>query len=223
LESWRRERERLAALSRQLVHVQEEERSRVARELHDEIGQLLTSLRLALRAGPAAHDLAEGILDDLFARARGISMTLRPPMLEDLGLGPTLIWHCERFTAQTGVRVDLRESGLERRFPPEAELAVFRIIQEALTNVARHAEAYEARIIVEGGSDWLRAQIIDQGIGFDAQRTPPARSSGLTGMHERARSLEGRLAILSAPEGGTRVSVWIPVAPGPSRRSEDLP
>jgi signal transduction histidine kinase/PAS domain-containing protein len=211
LENVRLERERLEALSRRLVSLQEEERSRVSRELHDEIGQLLTSLRMALQSNTPVVGHVDQIVRDLFTRVRDISMSLRPPMLDDLGLASTLRWHCERFTSQTGVRVQLATSGMERRFPSEVELTVFRIVQEALTNVARHANVTEAEVALRIVPGWLEAHVIDRGAGFDAHSAHPVQSSGLTGMRERASLVGGRLSIHSEPGRGTRLIVRVPL------------
>ena len=140
LSQLRESHERLESLSRRLVDVQEAERRSLARELHDEMGQILASLRLRLQGGTAqATAEMQSILGDLLERVRGLSMNLRPPTLDDLGLLPTLLWHFERYRAETGVRVDFRSSGPAGRFAPEVETVAFRIVQEALTNVARHA------------------------------------------------------------------------------------
>jgi histidine kinase/GAF domain-containing protein len=133
-------RERLQALSQRLLEVQETERRSIARELHDEIGQVLTGLKLTL--GMSTHDLsyAQALANDLIARVRDLSLALRPAMLDDLGLLPALLWLFERYSAQTNVHVDCKHVGLEgRRFGAALETASFRIVQEALTNVARHA------------------------------------------------------------------------------------
>jgi signal transduction histidine kinase len=178
--------------------------------LHDEIGQLLTSLRIALQSDPPVGHVDQ-IVRDLFTRVRDISMSLRPPMLDDLGLASTLRWHCERFTTQTGVRVNLATSAMERRFPAEIELTVFRIVQEALTNVARHAQVREAEVALRMVPGWLEAHVIDRGAGFDAHSAHPVQSSGLTGMRERASLVNGRLSILSEPGNGTRLVVRVPL------------
>jgi signal transduction histidine kinase len=222
LENERLERERLEALSRRLVSIQEEERRQIARELHDEIGQLLTSLRLALQPSSPSVMPADKILDELFTRVRAISTSLRPPMLDDVGLASSLAWHCERFTAQTGVRVNLVTSGLSRRrLHPEIELAVFRIVQEALTNVARHAQVQEAHVTVRLVAGCLEALIIDLGHGFGASTAAPEISSGLTGMRERASLVGGRLSIHSEPGAGTRVQVRIPPRVMPVSSSQE--
>ena len=148
---------RLKILSRRLMEVQEVERRNIARELHDEISQVLTGLKLSLEmcartAGDnigASLGQAQMLVNELMARARKLSLDLRPGMLDDLGLLPTLLWHIEHYTAQTRVQVTFKNSGLEgRRFAPEVETAAYRIAQEALTNIARHAGVNEATLRV---------------------------------------------------------------------------
>jgi signal transduction histidine kinase len=213
--------DRLRTLSRRLLEVQEEERRHLARELHDEIGQLLTGLHLALERGrelPAGEMqtcLREGqrLVKSLTARVRDLSMRLRPTMLDDLGLRPALMWHLERYKAQTGVAVAFEHRGLERRFHPAAvETAAYRIVQEALTNVARHAGVKEVVVRVWADRDRLCVQVEDHGVGFDPRAVLAAgTSSGLSGMRERAVLLGGRLVLDSAPGEGTRVTAEMPV------------
>jgi signal transduction histidine kinase len=151
---------------------------------------------------------AQKLANELLSRVRGLSLDLRPAALDDLGLLPALLWQFERYTLATGVRVVFAHAAVEgRRFAPEIETAAYRIIQEALTNVARHAETAEAFVSISRVEDRLRVKIEDHGVGFDreaAGRTVPA--SGLTGMHERARLVHGRVRVESAPGAGTRVT-----------------
>ncbi len=156
------------------------------------------------------------LINDLVRRVRDLSMNLRPAMLDDLGLLPALLWHFERFTAQTAVRVEFQQAGLDRRFPPEVETAVFRIVQEALTNVARHAGVNVSRVQIWAAGESLEITVEDRGRGFrvKADRTEP--SSGLAGMRERARLLGGQLTIDSVPGSGTRLVAEIPFAPSPA-------
>lgn len=213
-------RERLQALSRRLVEVQEAERRQIARELHDEVGQLLTSLKLALdrglrsSAGPTTPSLEEAraFVGDLVARVRNLSLDLRPGALDDLGLLPALLGHFERYTQQTGLRVGFRQVGLERRFPSEVETAAYRIVQEALTNVARHAGVDEVAVRLWVQDGVLSLQIEDQGVGFDVEAAFRAgRSSGLAGMRERAGLLGGSLIVESAPGSGTSLLAEVPL------------
>lgn len=212
----------LRALSQRLLEAQEAERRALAAEMHDEIGQLLTGLNLLLLsidpqgdAAVAAAYLSQArrTVGELIARVRHLSLDLRPPMLDDLGLRPTLDWLAERYTAQTRVRVHLSQIGIDRRFSPMLELVVYRIIQEALTNVARHAETTEVTVRVWTEADQLHVLVEDQGRGFDPAALDPYRSSGLSGMSERVALLGGTLTITSAPGAGTSIRAALPLTP----------
>jgi signal transduction histidine kinase/DNA-binding response OmpR family regulator len=220
-------RERLQTLSHHLLEVQEAERRYLARELHDEIGQLLTALQLALdRHGrapadpaPAGPCEAQALVRELLGRVREMSIDLRPAMLDELGLRPTVLWYCERYAARTGVRVAVKHAGVDRRFPAELETAAYRIVQESLTNVARHAGVPEATVRVWADPDTLHAQVEDHGAGFDPEAVLAAGStSGLAGMRERALLLGGQLTVDSAPGGGTCVTAELPLADGRTER-----
>jgi PAS domain S-box-containing protein len=208
-------RRRLAVLSQRLVEVQETERREIARELHDEVGQLLTGLLFMIEGhGSGAGNLKDemkGVVKDLIERVRDLSMNLRPPMLDDLGLLAALTWQIDRFEAQTGVSVRFHHAGLDRRFGAQVEITAFRIVQEALTNVARHAGVRQAKVDVWANPVSLGVRIEDEGRGFDVEAALAARSSGLEGMRERSRLAGGRLAIESEPGEGTRLSVELPL------------
>jgi PAS domain S-box-containing protein len=209
--------ERLERVSRRLVDVQEAERRALARELHDEVGQLLASLKHRLQGGPAqASEEVQSILGDLLERVRNLSMDLRPPMLDELGLLPTLLWHFARYSAETGVRVEFRRKGAGGRLPPETETAAFRIVQEALTNVARHARVSDAIVDLEARPDRVVLRIEDRGRGFEVGARREA-SGGLAGMEERARLLGGAVRIQSASGEGTCVVAELPVLPPAGR------
>ena len=147
---------------------------------------------------------AQTLVNNLMAQVRNLSFDLRPSMLDDLGLLPALLWHFERYTAQTNIHVVFNHAGLAgRRFAPEIETATYRIVQEALTNVARHTAVNEAVVRIWIGLDTLNLQIEDQGAGFDLQAaTTASTSSGLDGMRERAVLLHGQLTVESAPGTG---------------------
>lgn len=215
-----REREQLEALSRRFVDLQEAERKHVARELHDELGQGLTGLRMMIDASgggrSSQHTTVQQQLlhcvDDLIVRVRDLSMELRPPMLDELGLLRALAWQLEHFTAQTQIRVHLSHAGIDRRFSPSLEIAAIRIIQEALTNVARHARVREASVSITLEGSRMRLVIADQGVGFDPEPALRGASSGLSGMRERLRLLGGELQIQARPRGGgTRVVGLLPI------------
>jgi len=213
--------EQLQVLSHKLIEIQENERRAIAQELHDEIGQALTGLKLSLEMAdrlsqePARESVkgALSLANDLISRVRKLSLDLRPVALDDLGLLPALLWHFERYAKQTGVQVDFRHQGFEgRRFGQSIETAAYRIIQEGLTNVARHAcsKSVEVRVWVDDSS--LNLHVEDRGIGFDNQVLAPMNSSGLAGMHERASILGGLLTIDTQPGGGTRLVAELPLS-----------
>jgi len=213
-------RERLESLSHRLLEVQEEERRHIARELHDEIGQGLTGLKLALGAverlpiEAARMQLSElhQWVDDLLTHVRDLSLDLRPGMLDDLGLLPALLWLFGRYSSQTPVRVTVEHSGLDRRFPPKVETAAYRIVQEALTNVARHAGVAQVTVRAWADSTTVNVQVADQGAGFDPERASAnGATSGLRGMRERSVLLGGHITIESAPGAGTRLSAKLPI------------
>jgi signal transduction histidine kinase len=224
-------RERLRLLSRQLVEVQEAERRSIARELHDQIGQVITGLKLVLemsiREPPDKRndDLREALalVDELMAEVRELSLTLRPAMLDDLGLLPALLWHFDRYTAQTHIEVDFKQRGVEGlRFDQEIETAAYRIIQEALTNIARHAGVDLVTVRLWADDRGLYLQIEDRGSGFDpAAALNASGTSGLSGMRERAELLGGELLIDSQPGEGTILSASLPFASYFERRRKE--
>jgi signal transduction histidine kinase len=210
---------RLRSLSHRLVEVQEAERRSIARELHDEVGQMLTALQVKLEMA-SRHDRngrtleqAQKLLRDLMSRVRDLSLDLRPAILDDLGLLPALIWHFERYTAQTGIRVDFKHSGLDQRLThPDVETAAFRIVQEALTNTARHAGVDRVVVRFDRIPDAIQLEISDKGDGFDVDSaTGKGASLGLSGMQERATLLGGRIGIASSPGDGTRITANLPL------------
>ncbi len=219
-------RKRLQLLSEKLVEIQETERRSLARELHDEIGQLLTSLRLnldlAARSMPPDHisfveaqnqlTRANDTAAQLLGRIREISLDLRPTLLDDLGLLPALLVQFERFTNQTNIQVHFKHSGLENRFSSQIETVAFRVIQEALTNVARHAKTEAAFVRLWTDQLFLRLQVEDHGIGFDPQSALTSnQTSGLSGMQERVSLCNGQFEIESEPRQGTCLTVELPL------------
>jgi len=232
--------ERLHWLSQQILQAQEEERARIARELHDEAAQWLTSLlirqRLLLRNLPPEMRPEVEELQRMTAAAlehlRRIAMELRPAILDDLGLVEALRWQAEEFQKQTGVPITLRVQGRIERLPRQVELVLYRVAQEALTNIARHARATRVEVTLNCSTEHLELFIADDGVGFDpeAVRRSRARSLGLIGMAERLALIGGTLEIDSAPGKGTRIRARVP-AGGPhclarevwhdERRTED--
>ncbi|MBI3941792.1 MAG: GAF domain-containing protein [Chloroflexi bacterium] len=213
-------RERLATLSQRLVEVQEAERRFVARELHDEVGQVLTGLKLTLGMGIQESNGqarmvltdAEDLVDELMGRVRDMSLDLRPAMLDDLGLLAALLWYFERYTSRTQIRVDFKHRGLNHRLDSKVETAAFRMVQEALTNVARHASVDEVAVTLCAAQQTLQIEIEDRGKGFDPAKVElSGSSSGLPGMRERINLLGGELAIASHPGAGTRLTGRLPL------------
>jgi PAS domain S-box-containing protein len=214
--------EQLRALAARLQNAREEERTRVAREIHDDFGQTCTALKmdLALVARKATKrqtqlrakvDSAVQLVNDLITSSRRIASELRPSTLDDLGLTAALEWQAQEFEGRTGVhcRVTLPEE--LNALDSERSTAIFRIFQESLTNVARHANAtcVEARLEREG--DQLILQVQDNGKGFDPVAAKARRSLGLVGMRERALLLDGELKIEGAPGSGTTMTLRIPL------------
>ena len=215
----KRAEDELHRYSRRLVQIQETERRHIARELHDEIGQSLTGLNLVLtqlerQAGNKRKLLlteAKGVVKELTGRVRELALDLRPSMLDDLGLLPTLIWYLERYTVQTAIEVGFDHFGLDRRFQPDTEIAAYRIVQEALTNAARHAGVGDVAARLWTDEDAINIQVEDGGKGFDVKSTlARSRTSGLAGMRERAASVGGQLRIESALDSGCRITAELP-------------
>jgi PAS domain S-box-containing protein len=217
-------KELLRHLPRRLVEVQEAERRRIARELHDEVAQSLTALKLLIgmisrKSIPEATpylDEAAALTNDLMTQVSDLALTVRPPMLDDLGLLPALLWHFNRYTAQTSVHVILKHKRLEGRFAPEVETAAYRIVQEALTNVARHAKVQKVKVQLHASEKKLTLRIQDNGVGFEPGAALAAMSSyGLVNMRERAISIGGQLIVDSAPGHGTCLTAELPLpSPG---------
>jgi signal transduction histidine kinase len=208
---------RLQALSKRLLRVQEDERQALAQELHDQIGQLLTGLRFQLdsarqKAPSDSVENALNITDELLRSVRALTLQLRPRLLDDLGLRPALEWHVNTFRKQTGISVDLELSLPEGRLGPELEIAVFRAVQEALTNVARHSGANAATVIVAADDDTLHVEVSDRGRGFDVDAALARHDSlGLAGLAERVRLAGGRLEMFSKAGQGTRMHAEFPL------------
>lgn len=215
---------RLQALSNRMLQIQEAERRHLARELHDEIGQSLTAIKLALDAlrrrldGHAAQPLAAetaGIAAQLIDQVRRLSLDLRPPQLDDLGLAAALNWLVTRHRQAGGPLIVLDAPPQLPRFDPRIETTAFRVAQEALTNALRHAAATEIRLVLAARPEALRLGVRDNGRGFDlpaAQaRALQGASLGLIGMHERVTLGGGSLDILTRPGAGTEVRAAFPL------------
>jgi signal transduction histidine kinase len=164
---------------------------------------------------------AQTLVGGLIKQVQHLSLNEHPTMLDDLGLLPTLLWHFERYTGQTDIRVNFEHARLNRRFDSLVETAAYRIAQEALTNAARHAGVNEVTVRAWVSGEWLSMQIADDGAGFDANAALAAgTSTGLPGMRERATLLGGRWLLESAPGAGTRVTAEFPVGPPASQGDE---
>jgi signal transduction histidine kinase len=216
------EREKLRRLSHQMIDLQEHERRSIAMELHDEVGQSLTGLkhimehvRKSAREPNTTDqlDIGLGMIGELIERIRNLSLNLRPSMLDDFGLYPALSWLASRSREQNGMKISCNFNEFdEGRYPPAIETAVFRIAQEALTNIARHSKAKHAELKLIINPDAILFEACDDGLGFDPEVVKENHfSSGLSGMQERARMADGQLNIQSSPGKGTIIRATFPV------------
>jgi two-component system sensor histidine kinase UhpB len=223
-------RERLETLSRKLLQAQEDERRRVARELHDELGQNMAAVKLGLQVLREPPEDWSGRVDELSARVdqliaqvRRLSRQLRPSVLDDLGLPAALRWLVDQYRQDHGLNLHLVIEGLEERASPWVESACFRVVQEALNNVARHADASSVSVRLSARDGVLRFSIDDDGRGFDPsegrRRASEGHSLGLLGMEDRIRLLGGRFRIRSTPGEGARIEARIPL----TRNSAESP
>jgi signal transduction histidine kinase len=219
----RRVEEALSILSRQLLETQEQERRHLARELHDELGQTLTALRLSVEAQaqsptPSSARLAQSLamIDTLLQKVRTLSIDLRPAVLDDLGLVAALGWYVARQAELVGFTAHLKTEALEPRPDSLLETVCFRVVQEALTNIARHAQAQNVWIeLRQCDAQTVSLSVRDDGIGFQVnssqERTIQGSSLGLLGMRERVALVGGTLELRSTPGQGTEIRVRIPL------------
>lgn len=212
--------ERLQTLSRRLVEIQESERLYIARELHDEAGQALTSLMVSLRRvekDAGERDLVrahiaemdrslQGVIEDLHR----LAMALRPAALDHLGLEAALRQNAETVAERSGLKVRVQTFGVEARLPRNVETILYRIVQEALTNVVRHAGASRVDVVLTTRDDKVVVMVEDNGVGFDPAETMESEHIGLLGMRERAETLGGSLTIESGPGKGTTIVAEVP-------------
>ena len=213
----------LRRLSRRLVQAQEVERKSLSRELHDEVGQMLTALGIELanlQSLRGSDDALRGRVDDAkqlntaaMRAIRDLAMGLRPSMLDDLGLGPAVEWQGREFSRHTGVPAVVTVDGTLDDLPDAYRTCIYRIVQEALTNCAKHAQAKNVLVTVRGGEESVDAVISDDGVGFNAAGR--AGGLGLLGIEERVQELEGQVRILSQPGRGTTLRVHLPVKQPP--------
>lgn len=228
-ERLRESHEQLRALSVYLQHVREEERTRIAREIHDELGQALTGLKFEISmlntANPAkkprsVNDVvrsASGQIDAIIQSVRRISTELRPGILDDLGLVAAIEWQAIEFQTRTGIPCEVVASIAEPALREEIKTALFRIFQETITNVLRHAEAHQVEVRLTENNGRVQLVVRDDGRGIAPADIFSTRSLGLLGMRERATLLGGEFHIVGAPHQGTAVTVEIPRASQPAR------
>lgn len=210
----------LRNLSGQLRTTQEQERKFLARELHDQVGQMLTGVRMDLASVAKLQSDSSSTVSFQIARAktnveqtlrviRNIAMLLRPSMLDDLGLTPALSWLVKEVSRSSGIEIesDIDPSG--DSLPDAHRTCLYRVVQEALTNASRHSEARRVQVTLKADPDWISVIVADNGRGFDLQSIK-ARGLGLLGMEERVRELGGSIEIQSSPGRGTRISISLP-------------
>jgi signal transduction histidine kinase len=225
-ESLRVREKELEILSGARVQAQEEERKRIAREIHDGLGQMLTAIKfnveiLGDNKGLSVEDRRriedmKSLLESVMTEAREISYNLMPSVLLDFGLAPALELLAEQTSRRSRIKIAFHASGLNERLDPQLEVGLYRIAQEALNNVVKHAQAKEAVVQIVRRPDSVTLSIEDDGRGFEAQHSMPSvdmkRGIGLSGMRERALSFKGKFTIDTSPGGGTGIIVEIPVA-----------
>jgi signal transduction histidine kinase len=212
------DREKLRGLSLQTAKALEDERRLISRELHDQIGQLLTAIQMKFNKIDASKDPSErsryvqdgkALVYRTVTAARDLAMGLRPSVLDDLGLVAALEWQAREFQRRSGILVGLNLDGNLSELPDGHRTCLYRIVQEALTNCGRHAEAKHVELTVHGGKDSISLTVWDDGKGFDAKQST-RRGLGLVGIEERVRELGGSATILSELGKGTLLEVEIP-------------
>jgi signal transduction histidine kinase len=228
-EEVRASREQLRQLSGHLQATREEERARISREIHDELGGALTGLKMAITRldkgletlAPAelherARDMSH-LLDQTVATVRRIASDLRPGILDDFGLAAAIEWQLQDFGKRSGLVCEYDVAGEEFEVDIDANrtTALFRVFQETLTNVARHAQARRVSVRLELNPEQVRLEVHDDGVGITTASLANVRSLGLLGMRERVRQLNGQLDIHGAPGRGTTVIARLPLSPAP--------
>ena len=218
--------DQLRALAARLRSVREEERTKVARQIHDELGQALTAIKIELISllfeWPSERKPSQriasitGLVDQTIQSVRKISTELRPGILDALGLVAAVEWAAEDFETRTGIRcrVDLPKESLQ--ISPERATAIFRIFQETLTNITRHADATEVQVRLAGENHSLSLEVHDNGVGVTEEQLAAGESLGILGMRERALLLRGQFLMGGAPDQGTRVKVSVPWSSHPT-------
>ncbi len=214
--------QKLRQLTTHLLNIREEERKRIGREIHDELGQQLTAIKMdiswiAKKTDPSQEAFKTklqnviALLDGGNQSIRRILNELRPVILDDYGLLEALRWQAQQFTANTHIPVAMTASESDMKIPEEISTCIFRIFQEALTNITRYAKATQVKVSLDIDSDSVLLNIEDNGLGFDTELTKTKKSFGILGMKERVASLNGRFDLSSVPGNGTRISIHIPI------------
>ncbi|HNA01010.1 MAG TPA: PAS domain S-box protein [Ferruginibacter sp.] len=214
--------QKLRQLTTHLLNIREEERKRIGREIHDELGQQLTAIKMdiswiAKKTDPSQEAFKTklqnviALLDGGNQSIRRILNELRPVILDDYGLLEALRWQAQQFTANTHIPVAMTASESDMKIPEEISTCIFRIFQEALTNITRYAKATQVKVSLDIDSDSVLLNIEDNGLGFDTGLTKTKKSFGILGMKERVASLNGRFDLASSPGNGTRISIHIPI------------
>jgi signal transduction histidine kinase len=220
-------REQMRQLSAALQQVGEQEKARIARELHDELGEALAGLKMDLGQIVTAllpeqvellrrTEAMSALLDRSVLSLRRIAAGMRPSMLDDLGLISTINWLTHDFSQRTGVTVDLELPDSELDIEPDLSIAVFRVLQESLTNIARHAGARRVDVKLSSSGSQIRLQVSDDGNGIAPDRAGTGKRFGLIGMRERAAMLGGELTIDSKPGSGTSICMVVASKPAGS-------
>ena len=223
----------LQELSAKLITAQEEERRSIARELHDEVGQVLTAIKVELTVAQRSIEASGGnadlladvrnITEGAVATVRDLSHLLHPALLDDLGLASAVEWLLRGFSRRHDIRAEVLHDRMDERMAPELEASVYRIVQEALNNVVKHARATTCRVYLQRLPTTLLVTVEDDGSGFDeteVSRAGARAGLGLIGIRERAKQLRGTVRLESAPGRGTRLTVELPVRPWPNRTDD---
>jgi signal transduction histidine kinase len=230
-EKLRRSLDQLRALTNYLQYVREEERTRIAREVHDELGQALTGLKLDLsilatnlaKSQPALHEKAQtmiGHIDTTIQTVRRIATELRPGILDSLGLVAALEWQANEFQMRTGIRCKITSTVSDAQWQPDFQTVFFRIFQETLTNIIRHAKAKQVDVRLQEQNGQLVMTVRDNGRGISPEELASSRSLGLLGMRERANLVGGEVTLTGAPGKGTTVTLRVPLPKPPPPEEE---
>lgn len=214
--------EEIRYLSEHLRNIREEERKHIAREIHDELGQQLTVLKMdvgaLIKKVPLSDDLLRGrltsftaLIDQIVQSVRRISSELRPSLLDDLGLPEAISWQLEELEKHCGIQTHFEEPKEEWSLPDPVKTNLFRILQEALTNIVRHSKATVVDVRLQYSHDYIMFQVSDNGVGFMVDEITKGGTLGIVGMRERASIIGGTLEIKTSPKGGTKIIITVPV------------